>query len=67
MMAMSNARHRNSKKKIGAINIEEAPENRCVLMELPRLRIQTKPWFKSLGGVTGTGRLDLPSCFSIRN
>jgi len=50
--------------KRGAIKTEEIPENLRVLIELPRLRIQRKPWSSSFGGFTGAGSLDwLSDCF----
>jgi hypothetical protein len=42
-MPMSKARKSNSSMKTGAIKTEEIPENLRVLIELRRLRIQTKP------------------------
>jgi len=57
-MPMSRARKRNSSMKTGAIKIDEIPENLRVFIELPRLRIQRKPWFSSFGGCTGTGSFD---------
>jgi hypothetical protein len=54
----------NSRAKTGAIKTEEIPENLRVLIELPRLRIQTKLWSSSFGGCTGTGSFDwLSGCF----
>ena len=63
-MPISRARKRNSSMKTGAIKMEEIPENFLVLIKLRRLLIQTKPWLRSFGGVTGTGSLDwLSGCF----
>ena len=63
-MPISSARKRNSSVKIGAVKIEETPENLFVLMKLRRLFIQVKPWLISFGGVTGTGSFDwLSGCF----
>lgn len=63
-MPISRARNRNSSMKTGAIKTEEIPENLRVLIELPRLRIQRKPWLSSFGGFTGTGSFDwLSGCF----
>jgi len=62
---MSSARNKNSKKNTGAINTDEIPENLCVLIELPRLLIQTKLWLINFGVVTGTGSFDWLSDCSI--
>jgi hypothetical protein len=62
IMPMSRARNRNSRMNKGAIKTEVIPDDRRVFIELPQLRIQTKLWLTSFGGLTGMGSLDWLSC-----